>query len=162
MVVTESQNFRGSWVIWVVLLLELPTLALVSVFYFTGKLGENSWIHLLIVAGIMGAVITLLLQIRLDIRMDEDTLSFKNPPFMNTWKKLKKEDILRIQVKKSDGMIEYGGLGVRFLGKTRAYIFFSDHVLIAETTGRKYVFSTHKQNDLQKIIDHWVSNQSLI
>ncbi|MDP2043446.1 MAG: hypothetical protein Q8S14_08145 [Algoriphagus sp.] len=155
MVVTESQSFRGSWIIWVVLMLELPTLALISVFYFTGKLGENGLIHLLVVAGIMGTIIALLLNIRLEIRMDHATLSFKNPPFMNKWRILKKEDIRYIQVKKSDGMMEYGGLGVRFLGKTRAYIFFSDHVIIAETEKRKYVFSTHKSDHFQKIIASW-------
>ncbi len=155
MVVNEQQSLRGSFVMWAIILIELPTLALLLTFYFTGQLGEDGWIPVLIVGGLMLGVFLLIFNMRLELRVDRYGIAFRNPPVYNRWTKFKKEEIDRYKLKKSDGLLEFGGIGIRFSKKTKAFIYFSDHILILEIANKKYVFSTHKQNEIQEILDSW-------
>lgn len=162
MVVNERQDFRGSIVMWVIILFELPTIILLGVLYFTGHLGENGWVPLLVIGTIMVSVFLLIFNMRLELRLDKYGIKFRNPPIYNKWIKFKKEEIKNIHVKKSDGLLEYGGIGVRFSIKTKAFIYFSDHILIAETGNRKYVFSTHQPLEIEKIIASWKSEEEVL
>ena len=155
MVVNESLNLRGTFVMWAILLLEIPTLVLLTVLYFTGQLGEDGLLAVLIVGGIMIGAFTLLMNLKLKLKIDRFGLAFQNPPFLNRWKKISIPDIQSIEVKKSDGMLEYGGVGVRFTRKTTAYLFYTDHILIVQTAKKKYVFSTRKPKELETIIESW-------
>mgnify|MGYP006181544825 FL=1 len=133
MVLNEKQDFRGSIIMWAIILIELPTLILLTVLYFTGNLGEDGWKMLMIVGAIMVSVFLLIINIRLELRVDEYGIAFRNPPIFYNWTRFKKEDIRNVYVKKSDGLLEYGGIGVRFSRKINAYIYFSDHIFIVET-----------------------------
>lgn len=155
MIVKEQQDLRGSFIMWAIILIELPTLALLLTFYFTGQLGEDGWIPILIVGGLMIGVFLLIFNMRLELRIDQYGLSFRNPPIYNRWIKFKKEEIDNYELKKSDGLLEYGGVGVRFSSKTKAFIYFSDHTLIIEKANKKYVFSTHKQLEIEEILKSW-------
>jgi hypothetical protein len=158
MVVNEQQSLRGSFVMWAIILIELPTLALLLTFYFTGQLGEDGWIPILIVGGLMLGIFLLIFNMRLELRVDEYGISFRNPPIYNRWTKFKKEEIDNYELKKSDGLLEYGGVGVRFSSKTKAFIYFSDHILILKKGNKKYVFSTHKQREIQEVLNSWEEN----
>ena len=155
MVVNEQQSLRGSFVMWAIILIELPTLALLLTFYFTGHLGEDGWIPVLIVGGLMLGIFLLIFNMRLELRIDQYGVSFRNPPIYNRWTKIKKEEIDSYELKKSDGLLEYGGVGIRFSLKTKAFIYFSDHILILEKENKKYVFSTHKQKEIQEVLNSW-------
>lgn len=65
-----------------------------------------------------------------------------------------------IKVKKMDGLLEYGGVGVRFSKNTRAYIFFSDYVVEVQLPKRKLVFSTHKPREIEEMIEVWTENKN--
>ncbi|RZS98359.1 hypothetical protein BC751_4006 [Cecembia calidifontis] len=160
MVVNENLDLRGTMVMWAIILLEIPTLTLLTVLYFTGNLGEDGWKVILFVAVIMIAAFTLLMNLRLRLRIDPYGLAFQNPPFLNRWKKISIPEIQSIEVKKSDGMLEYGGVGVRFSRKTTAYLFYTDHILIVQTAKKKYVFSTKKPQEVEAIIQSWKVSQS--
>jgi hypothetical protein len=155
MVVNESLDLRGTFVMWAMVLLEVPTLILLTVLYFTDHLGEDGWKIILIVGGLMIAAFTLLMNLRLMLRIDPYGLAFQNPPFLNRWKKISIPEITFIEVKKSDGLMEYGGVGVRFSRKTIAYLFYTDYILIVQTAKRKYVFSTRKPQEIGEIIQSW-------
>lgn len=158
MVVNERQDLRGSIIMWVIILIELPTLALLLTLYFTGQLGEDGWVPLLIVGGLMTGTFLLIFNMRLELRIDQNGLSFRNPPIYNRWTMFNKDEIDDYEIKKSDGLLEYGGVGVRFTLKTKAFIYFSDHILILKKGNRKYVFSTHKQREIQEVLNSWEEN----
>jgi hypothetical protein len=155
MIVKEQQDLRGSFIMWAIILIELPTLALLLTFYFTGQLGEDGWVPILIVGGLMIGVFLFIFNMRLELRIDQYGVSFRNPPIYNRWTKFKKEEIDSYELKKSDGLLEYGGVGIRFSLKTKAFIYFSDHILILEKENKKYVFSTHKQKEIQEVLNSW-------
>lgn len=120
-----------------------------------GKLGEDGWKVILIILGIMLSAFVVLMSIRLNIRLDQYGLAYQNPPFFNRWKKISITEISDIQVMESDGLIEYGGIGVRFSKKINAYLFYSDHILIVQSKKKKYVFSVRKPGEIQILIDSW-------
>jgi hypothetical protein len=155
MVVNESLDLRGSFVMWGMLLLELPTVILLTVLYYTGQMGDEGWVVLLLVIGLMTGTLLLLMNIRLKLRIDSNGLAFQNPPFLNKWKKINPEEIESLHVKKSYGMMEYGGVGVRFSRKTNAYLFLTDHILIVQTRQKKYVFSTKRPKEIEDITSTW-------
>lgn len=155
MVVNESQHFRGSFLMYGMIMLEMPTLILIFVLWQTGNLGADGPKTMAIVSGIMVLTFTLLMSIRLDLRMDEKSLTYRFPPFGNKWKKIKKEEVKSINVKKLDGIFEYGGIGWRLSRKQTAYVFPADHVIEVQLERRKLVFSTKKPKELEEMISNW-------
>jgi hypothetical protein len=160
MVVNEQQSFRGTILMYGMILIELPTLALISTLYLTGKLGDDGWIALLIVGTLIPLTFLLMMNITLETRMDDFSFSYKSGPFQRGWKKLRKEEISTISIHKKVGFLDYGGVGVRFSGRTKAYIFFADHVIELESGKRKLVFSTNKPKEFQEMVESWNSLES--
>jgi hypothetical protein len=119
MVVNEVQGFRGSILMYGMLLLELPTLILMFVLWQTGKLGDDGPYVFGFVVCIMLLIFWLLMSIRLELKLTTEGISYRNPPFLNRWVKISPEKMESIEVKKMDGLLEYGGVGVRFARKTR-------------------------------------------
>jgi hypothetical protein len=149
MVVQERQNFRGTFLMYGIILLELPTMTLMSVLYFTGKLGQDGWIPMLIVGTLIPLTFLLIMSISLETRMDAQSFSYRSKPFQSNWKKLPREQIQSIAVHKKDGLLDYGGVGMRFSRKTRAYIFLADHVIEMKLGEKKLVFSTGKPKEFE-------------
>jgi hypothetical protein len=160
MIVNETQDFRGTFLMYAIILLEFPTLILLAVLWQTGKLGDEGPIIMGVVFGIMFLVFTLLMNIKLEVRMTPDGFSYRNPPFINKWKKISPEEMESIKVKKMDGLLEYGGVGLRFAKKTKAFIFFADHVLEVQLPNKKLVFSTKKPKEMEEVISSWKENEN--
>lgn len=160
MIAQEQQSFRGTILMYGIILFELPTLSIISVLYFTGKLGEDGWIPMLVVCTLIPLTFLLLMSITLETRLDTHAFSYRNLPFQRSWKKLPLEQISSISVHKKDGILDYGGVGLRFSRKTKAYIFFADHVIEVAQGGKKLVFSTAKPKEFDKVIHRWYANKS--
>lgn len=160
MVAQEQQSFRGTILMYGIILLELPTLTLISVLYFTGKLGDDGWVAMLVVGTLIPLTFLLLMSITLETRLDTHAFSYRNLPFQRSWKKLPLEEINSISVHKKDGILDYGGVGLRFSRKTKAYIFFADHVIEVEQGSKKLVFSTEKPKDFDAVITTWQASKS--
>lgn len=160
MVVNETQSFRGTILMYGIILLELPTLVLISTLYFTGKLGDDGWIALLTVGTLIPFTFFLLMNITLETRMDDACFKYKSGPFHRSWRTLNKEDINTISVNKKDGFFDYGGVGMRISGKTKAYIFLADHVIEIETKDKTLVFSTTKPKEFEEMIETWNSTKN--
>lgn len=161
MIVNEVQDFRGTFLMYAMILLEMPTLILLAVLWQTGKLGDDGPIIMGVVFGIMFLVFTLIMSIRLELRSAPDGLSYRNPPFRNRWTKITPKEVNSIEVKKMDGILEYGGVGFRFSRKTKAYIFFADHVIEVQMAKKKLVFSTKKPKEIEEVISSWKENENL-
>ncbi|MFD2202724.1 hypothetical protein [Shivajiella indica] len=157
MVVNERQTLRGSMIMWGIIMLELPTLILLTVLYLTGKLGEDGWIVLLVVTGIMVFSFTLIMNMQLILRIDRYGISYQSPPFINNWKKIPVEEICHAEIKKSNGLLDYGGIGFRLSKKTKAFLFYTDHIFLAESANKKYVFSIRNPQEIEEIIEYWKS-----
>ncbi|SDC91747.1 hypothetical protein SAMN04488104_100964 [Algoriphagus faecimaris] len=155
MVVNEVQSFRGTWLMYVVILLELPGLVLILTFYYLDKLGDDGWIPLLIMIVVIGGTILLIASLRLETRMDSFSFSYRNPPFLNRWRKLNPEEILSIHVEKKDGILDHGGYGIRFGRKKTGFIYFADHIIQVVTPKKTLVFTTRKADAFQQLIDQW-------
>lgn len=103
MVAQEQQSFRGTILMYGIILLELPTLTLISVLYFTGKLGDDGWVAMLVVGTLIPLSFLLLMSITLETRLDTHAFSYRNLPFRRSWKKLPLEQISSISIHKKDG-----------------------------------------------------------
>jgi hypothetical protein len=155
MVVNETQSFRGSFIMFGMIMLEVPTLVLLIVLWQKGKLGEDGLPAVLFVGAVILVTFLFLMSIKLELRMDDKSISYRNPPLSNKWQKIPNNEINFIEVKKMDGLLEYGGIGVRFSKKVKAYIFFSDYVMEVQLQNKKLVFSTRKPNEIKDMIAMW-------
>ncbi|RIW13929.1 hypothetical protein D0X99_13980 [Algoriphagus lacus] len=155
MVVIEQQSFRGTVLMYGIIMLELPTLLLISLLYFNGKLGDGGWIAFATVGTLIPLTFILMMSLVLETRIDPYSFSYRNFPFQTNWKKIRKEDISSISIQKKDGFPDYGGIGLRFYGKTKAYIYFADHVIEIESGAKKLVLTTKKPKEFEAVIDLW-------
>lgn len=155
MVLNESQSLKDTFIIYVILMLEVPTIILFVVLWWTGKFGEDGYIPVLFFIGFLSLTTLFILNMSLQIRIDENGLQYKSFPFVNKWKFLPKEAIDSGNVRKLDGMLEFGGLGTKLSKSTKAYIFSTEHVIELESSGKKYVFSTRKPILAKTVIEQW-------
>jgi hypothetical protein len=158
MVVNETHTFRGTWLMYAILMVELPTLILIVVLWQTGHLGDEGFVAVAVVAAVMTATFMLIINIKLELRVDDLGLAYRFSPFNFKWKKIPADQVQSIKVKKTDGLLEYGGIGYRVSRKQRAYIFMADHVIELELGDRKLVFSTSKPEMVKSIIADWQKN----
>lgn len=161
MVVNETHTFRGTWLMYAILMLEMPTLILMLVLWQTGHLGEDGPIAVAVIAVIMTAGFMLIMNIKLELRLDRYGLAFRNPPFLNSWKKFSADQILEAKIKKTNGMFEYGGIGLRIGRKFRAYIFMADYILEIQTSKRKYAFSLKDPVLTEELLSEWKVQTSI-
>lgn len=155
MVFNEQQSLRDSFIVWVILMVELPTLILLLVFWWTGKFGEDGFLPVAVFLLILGFVTWFIVSLSLEVHLDRGGLKFRSFPFVRQWKLIQSENIQNPKVRKLDGMLEFGGVGPRVSRKSKAYIFSSDWVLEFEADGKRYAFSTRKPHEMQAVIDLW-------
>lgn len=155
MVLNESQSLKDTFVVYLILMLEVPTLILMVVFWRTGKFGEDGYIPVLFFLGLLTLTTWFILSMSLHTKIDSSGIQYKSFPFVNKWKIIPKNDIQNIRVRKLDGLLEYGGIGARLSKKTKAFIFTTEHVIELESGGKKYVFSTKKPTLANSVIEDW-------
>lgn len=73
----ESQTYRSTWVFYLILLVELPTLILLTVLFFTSEEKQETGIALVFVFGVMSLVLALILNIKLETRIDHQGIHFR-------------------------------------------------------------------------------------
>lgn len=155
MVVNESQNFKQTWVMTLLILVEIPVIILLTVQWLNGSFGENGFIHWLIYMGIFIGILFLMASFRLDTRMDQYGLQFRCPPMVPRWKKFPKEDIVSIKILDSGLMWKYGGLGIRYNLKQWAYLFNNKNAIQVVHTNGKFILSTRKPEEIRSMWEEW-------
>ena len=70
---------------------------------------------------IMGGIIVLFLKMRLKLEIRQDGLWFSYPPLLRKIQHIKKDEIVRFEVRKYNPVFEYGGWGMKGSTKNKAY-----------------------------------------
>jgi len=157
MVVNENHSLRGSIVMYGLIMIETAIFILMVVLWQTGYLGEKGPYIVLMVVAVMVSMFILLMNLRLEIRLDHKSLSYRNPPFINQWRKIRKEDMINIEVKNLDEIFKYGGIGIgiRSVQSQTSYLYLTKHVIVVRLPKRRMVFSTDKPYEVKKLIRDW-------
>lgn len=120
-------------------------------------LPDNSvgWVDKVVPFLILGAVIMFLFSLRLDIRIDSNSLQYKYPPLINNWRKYKFEDMEQIELRKYNSFLEFGGWGIRYNFDYWLYTTGGKFGLLISTKNKKFMLGTHKPEEAQKAIEQF-------
>jgi hypothetical protein len=151
----EIQRFRQIW-IWGILI--LVTGIVVGSFFFSSE--ETSDWDLAIPLGIIGLVFLLLIKLELKTRIDQDTLSFSYFPFIKK-RKYSFEEIISLELKEYNGLLEYGGWGIKWNLDSLSYTTGGKHGILVKTKKKKFLLGTQKPKEAQKAIDQFNEFKSL-
>lgn len=153
----EEQTYKGTWVMYLILMLEIPTLIIVSLLVLNTESGDKSaFIALGFVAGIMVLVMGLILNLKLETRIDERSIQFRYFPFIK-WRHIPKEQIVTAEVITFSPLTDHGGWGIKGNKTTKAYTVIGDTGLSLDINQKKQiVLGTQKPKELGEFIKNWL------
>jgi hypothetical protein len=156
-VFNESQSYRGTWLMYLILMLELPTLILLTVLFFTSEEKQEMGIALVFVFGIMTLAMTLIFNIKLETRIDNHGVHFRYLPFIRKWRLIKKESIRSLEVITFNPILDYAGWGMKGNKTTKLYNITGDAgILIDSGESKKTLLGTLKAQDLKTFLEDWI------
>ncbi|MHA7131045.1 hypothetical protein [Algoriphagus namhaensis] len=152
----ETQTYRGTWVAYFILLVELPTLALlIFLFFNTDDKGQIGTALALVVA-VLGIILLLVFSLKLETRIDDHGVSFRYFPFIPNWRKYTADQIQNIQVINYSPITDYGGWGIKGNKTTKAYSILGDEgILIDVGEKKKIMIGTLKAKQLRAFLENW-------
>lgn len=156
----EEQTYRGTWVMYLILLLEIPTLVLVSVLVLTGESSERmeGMIALIAVFSVMALVMGLIFNIKLETRIDEKGIHYKYFPFVK-WRLIEKHEIREAGVISLSPLADHGGWGIKGNKTTKAYTVIGDTGLSIDLGEKKKILiGTQKPKELSEFIENWMED----
>lgn len=145
----EIQRFRQFW-IWAILIL-VTGIAMASIFFSSGA--KLDW-TLAIPLGIIGLVYLLLFKLELKTRIDQDSLSFSFFPFIKE-RKYSFKDLVSLEVIEYNGLLEYGGWGIKWNGSSWSYTTGGKYGILVKTTKKKFLLGTQKPEEAKTAIDQF-------
>ena len=156
----EEQSFKNTWMFFLVI--GVSVLALTGTVIPLFSNGDSEAVIALAVTAVvcLGLVILLTFS-KLTMIIDDRSIYYHFPPFVNAEKKLSYHDIDEIFVRKYQPIWEYGGWGYRRRpGKGKALNVAGNKGLqIITKEGSKILIGTQKPQELEKIIarlkDNW-------
>lgn len=152
----EQQTYQGTWVMYLILMLELPTLVLVTVVLLSNSTDlREKIIHLTAVYAIMILAFSLLMSIRLKTRIDDKGIHFQYFPFIK-WRTYSKNQIQALEVVKFNPLMDHGGWGIKGNKNTKAYTIIGDHGIELDLGERKKILiGTQKEKELRNFLENW-------
>jgi len=152
----ETQTYRGSWVIYFLLLVELPTILLLLIFLIQAEDKSEMGIALAVVTGTMSLVFLFIFNLKLETRIDQYGVSFSYFPFIRTWRKYPREKIKSISVISYSPMTDYGGWGLKGNSTTKAYSVLGDKGLLFDVGEKKKIMiGTMRAQQLEEFLSSW-------
>lgn len=145
----EIQRFRQFW-IWGILI--LVTGIVVGSFFFSSE-ATSDW-DLAIPLGIIGLVFLFFIKLELKIRIDQYSLSFSYFPFIKE-RKYRFEEIDSMELIEYNGLLEYGGWGIKWNLDSWSYTTGGKHGILVKTKKKKFLLGTQKPEEAQKAIDQF-------
>lgn len=140
-----------------ILLVEAPTLILLVVLYFTSEDKQEMAIALGVVSGTLVLALTLLFNIKLETRIDDQGISFRYLPFIRKWRKYTKDQLKSWEVSGYQPLMDYGGWGIKGNKTTKAYsVLGSDGLLLDVGEKKKIRIGTMKAKELQAFMENWM------
>lgn len=155
----EEQTYRGTWVMYFVLMLEIPTLVLVTVLVVTDDSGSKEGIYGLIATFIiMAIVLTFLFNLKLKTRIDEAGIHYTYFPLIK-WRTITKSQIKSAEVIMFNPLADHGGWGIKGNKTTKAYTVIGDAGLSIDLAEKKkIVIGTQKPRELGEFIENWMED----
>ncbi|MEO9482161.1 MAG: hypothetical protein ABJG47_01890 [Ekhidna sp.] len=155
----EEQGFVGTWMWYLVIgisILSVGGTALGLVF----KSDEEGVIGLILAAVVTAGVVVLFYSSKLYVSIDQDHLYYRYPPFVNKEKKISKDDIKEMYVRKYKPIREYGGWGYRFRFKSgRAMNVAGDIGLqLVLKNGKRLLIGTQKPEAMKQAVSRLKEN----
>lgn len=157
MVFKEKQSFRNSWIIYLLVSIQIPVAILMTVKWISGDFGENGYIFLLIFISVFGLLIWLSWSFELETRIDRYGLQYRCPPIVSKWRKYSREEIVSVEVIKRGLIWMLGGLGIRYRLDHWAYVFNNKYSLMLTLKDKKFELSTLKPDEIQSMVAEWDS-----
>lgn len=159
-VFNETQNYRGTWVMYLILMTELPMLVLVTIILFNSKTDNNEiFLHLGLVLLIMSGAFLLLMNIQLQTRIDHKGVHYRFIPFLNKWRIIPKENIQSINLITFSPISDFGGWGMKGNRTTKAYSIIGDQgILIDVGEKKKIMLGTKKTAELESFLENWMED----
>ena len=157
---SETQRFDQWWV-WAIILITPAFLLILLVrdwdsFNFGASMGAKEWVFILIFALIMASIIFLKV-LRLETRIDKEGVKVRFFPIHRRFIEYPWNRIVEAYVRKYSPMMEYGGWGLRFSHKGKAYNVKGNMglQLKIDQGGRtkKLLIGTQKADELQKVLN---------
>ena len=147
-VFSEKQRFNQWW-IWLILLVSNFSF-LIGCFLEASKADRTALVVGLLV---VFAVTLLILRFRLETEIKRDGVYVRVPPLLLKWRFYPWENIAKAYIREYKPILEYGGWGIRGLGKNRALNISGNIGLQLEfTDGKKMLIGTNNWDDLQKAL----------
>jgi hypothetical protein len=157
MVFKEKQNFRNSWIIYLMVFIYAPVAIFMIVHGISGDFDENGYIGLLIFILVYGALIWLLWSFELETRIDRYGLQYRCPPIVPNWRKYSWEKIVSVEVRKRGPHWRLGGLGIRYRFGHWAYVFNNKYSVMVTLKDKKFEISTLKPEEIRSMVSEWNS-----
>lgn len=158
-VFNEAQSYRGTWVMYLILLVELPTIVLLLVFFLKEDDKSEMGIALIVVIGSLFIILLFLFTLKLETRIDDLGISFRYFPFIRKWRKIEKDQILSVKVINYSPVMDYGGWGLKGNKTTKAYSILGDEGILIDTGEKKRIMiGTSKTKELKEFLENWKEN----
>lgn len=159
----ETQTFRGTWTWYLIIGVALIAIggAIMS-FFFTHEI--EGYVSTIIATLITIAVLALLSVSKLTVCIDEHALYYKYPPFARNEKKIRKEDVEEMYVRKYRAIWEYGGYGYRFRFRSGRALNVSGNMglQLVLKNGKRVLIGTQKsdlmETAVKKLWENWKAN----
>jgi hypothetical protein len=153
----ESQSYLGTWVMYVMILTEVPILILMIVLHATSDEKQEMAIALGVVMGSLILVFALIFNLKLETRIDDKSISFRYMPFIRNWRQFPKESIKSYKVIKYDPLTDYGGWGLKGNKTTKVYSVTGDEgILLDVGEKKKIMIGTMKSKELTDFMGNWM------
>lgn len=153
----EEQTYRGTWVMYLILMLEIPTLVLVTTLVTNSGTDQKEGIFgLVFVLVNMILVLTLILNLKLSTRIDSNGIHYRYFPFIK-WRKIPKAQIRSAEVISFSPLTDHGGWGIKGNSTAKAYTLIGDKGLqLGINEKKKIVIGTQKSQELNEFIEIWM------
>jgi len=152
----ETQTYRGTWVMYFILMIELPTLILLLVFFIQAEDKTEMGIALSVVGGTLSLILLFIFNLKLETRIDQNGVSFSYFPFVRTWRKYPREKIQSISVISYSPITDYGGWGLKGNKSTKAYSILGNQGILIDTGEKKKILiGTSKVKELKEYLENW-------
>ena len=155
-VFNETQSYRGTWLMYLILLIELPTLVLLFVLFFQAEDKSEMGNALIIVISTLYLVFLLIFNLKLELRIDDSGVYYRYFPFIRKWRKIEKEAIKTIKVIRYRPITDFGGWGLKGNQTTKAYSIMGDQGLLIDSGEKKKIMiGTAKAKELEIYLENW-------
>jgi hypothetical protein len=161
---SETQRFR-QW--WLIILISLPFLFFsciaVSQIFFGIIYGDKPMSNAEVTIALLvnTAILVLFFYVRLETRVEQDCIRIRFFPFHFSWRTFPRDEIANAVVREYKPIAEYGGWGIRGIGKNRAFNISGNKGLQLEfNDGKRILIGTQQPEELAIAVRNFMSHQT--